>query len=75
VLSGSKLGVKLNELKDELDKEFGKGNWVIRKVSRVSKKGNYPSLTISAELSDLGINPNDFVIVGIRDNEIVIRKV
>jgi len=52
------------------------GDVKLRKVSRMKKNIEYPSLTISEELKVLGIEPNDMVVVSVdkNNNRVIIRK-
>ena len=52
------------------------GDVKLRKVSRMKKNIEYPSLTISEELKVLGIEPNDMVVVSVDKNNncVIIRK-
>jgi len=72
---GGEIGGTLHSLKAELDKMFGDGNWKLRKVSRARKGTDFPSLTITEELGKIGCNPDDYVVVAIIDDKIIIYKV
>ncbi len=63
----------LKELKEKLDKEYGK-NWCIRKVSRLKKTDDSPSLTITSELKEIGVRANDYVVVAVKNGKIIIEK-
>jgi len=65
----------LKSLKELLDKNYGEGNWRIRKVSKARKNVNIPSLTITEDLEKIGCKPNDLVIVAVQNNKVVIYKV
>lgn len=55
----------------ELDKINGKK---LRRVSSTVEDGTIPSLTISAELKDLGWKKGDWVLVGVDQKKVVIEK-
>jgi len=63
------------KLKEELNLKYGEGNWKIRKVSRVKKNTDVPSLTITEELKKIGLEPGDYVVVVTKDNSICIEKI
>ena len=46
----------------------------LRRVSSANKEGTIPSLTITAELKELGYKRGDWVLVGIEDGKIIIKK-
>jgi len=46
----------------------------LRRVSSANKEGTIPSLTITAELKELGYKRGDWVLVGIEDKKIIIKK-
>ena len=46
----------------------------LRRVSSTNKEGTIPSLTITAELKELGYKRGDWVLVGIEDGKIIIKK-
>ena len=46
----------------------------LRRVSSANKEGTIPSLTIIAELKELGYKRGDWVLVGIEDGKIIIKK-
>jgi hypothetical protein len=58
-----------------LDRNYGEGNWRIRKISRIRKNVNIPSLTITESLEKIGCKPDDYVVVAVQNNRIVIYKV
>ncbi len=64
--------MNMSKIKEVLDRKYD--YWKIRKVSRISKKNDYPSLNISSELSKIGINCGDYVVVAIKGNTIIIEK-
>ena len=66
--------IDFKSLKEALDSKYGEGNWKIRKVSRIRKHSDIPSLTISEELERIGCRPNDFVIVVLSDGKIVVYR-
>lgn len=59
---------------EKLNSEFGEGNWKIRQVSINKKHKNIPVLTISSELMKIGVNAKDYVIIAVKNNTIIIRK-
>jgi len=67
--------IDLKKLKELLDKNYGEGNWRIRKVSRNKRSMNIPSLTITEDLERIGCKPNDLVIVAVQNNRIIIYRV
>jgi hypothetical protein len=67
--------IDLKKLKEMLDKNYGEGNWRIRKVSKARKSMSIPSLTITEDLEKIGCKPNDLVIVAVQKNKIMIYKV
>ena len=67
--------IDLKKLKEMLDKNYGEGNWRIRKVSKARKSMSIPSLTITEDLEKIGCKPNDLVIVAVQKNKITIYKV
>jgi len=69
------IGGMLYSLKAELNKVFGEGNWKLRKVSRARKGTDFPSLTITEELSKIGCNPDDYVVVALVEDKILIYRV
>jgi len=74
-MAGREMGRVLYNLKAELDKMFGDGNWKLRKVSRARKGTDFPSLTITEELSKIGCNPDDYVVVALVEDKILIYRV
>ncbi|MCL7390229.1 MAG: hypothetical protein LZ173_09940 [Thaumarchaeota archaeon] len=67
--------IDLKKLKEMLDKNYGEGNWRIRKVSKARKSMSIPSLTITEDLEKIGCKPNDLVIVAVQKNKITIYKI
>jgi hypothetical protein len=67
--------IDLKKLKELLDKNYGAGNWRIRKVSKARKSVNIPSLTITEDLEKIGCRPNDLVIVAVQNNRVIIYRV
>lgn len=63
------------ELIESLNKEFGEGNWKIRQVSQNVRHNNLPSITLTKELSAIGIKPKEFVLVAIKDRTIIVRRI
>ena len=66
--------IDFKSLKEALDSKYGAGNWKIRRVSRIRRHSDIPSLTISEELKKLGCKPNDFVIVVLSEGKIVVYR-
>jgi len=64
--------MNLSAIKRELDKKYEM--WSIRKISKLSAKNNKPSLTITKELEELGLNPDDLVVVAISEGKIIIER-
>jgi hypothetical protein len=67
--------IDFRSLKEKLDRMFGEGNWRIRKVSKAKKSIDSPSLTITESLEKIGCKPNDYVIVAVQNNKVVIYKI
>jgi hypothetical protein len=67
--------IDFKNLKEMLDRNYGEGNWKIRRVSRSRKRMDIPSLTITGDLERIGCKPDDLVIVVVQNNRIVIYKV
>jgi len=67
--------IDFRSLKEMLDRNYGEGNWRIRKVSKARKSVDIPSLTITEDLEKIGCKPNDLVVVVVQNNKIVIYKV
>jgi len=67
--------IDFRSLKETLDRMYGEGNWRIRKVSKIKKSIDYPSLTITESLEKIGCKPNDYVIVAVQNNKVVIYKI
>jgi len=67
--------IDFRSLKEMLDRNYGEGNWRIRKISRARKNVNIPSLTITEDLERIGCKPDDLVVVVVQNNKIVIYKV
>ncbi len=74
-MNDSEIGRVLVSLKEQLNKQFGEGNWKLRKVSRARKGAEIPSLTITEELSKVGCSPDDLVVVALVDDKILIYRV
>jgi hypothetical protein len=66
-----KLHEHIRKVVVDLTKIDGKA---LRQVSSSKKDGSVPSLTISAELRELGLHKGDWVLIGITDKKIVIEQ-
>lgn len=66
--------IDFKSLKEALDSKYGAGNWKIRKVSRIRRHSDIPSLTISEELEKIGCKPDDFVVVVLSEGKIVVYR-
>ncbi|MEM4483768.1 MAG: hypothetical protein QXS19_07615 [Candidatus Methanomethylicia archaeon] len=60
---------------DSLNREYGEGNWKIRQVSKNIRHNNLPSLTLTRELSAIGIKPKDFVLVAVKDRMVIVKRI
>lgn len=56
----------------ELDKIDGKK---LRRISSTVEDGSIPSITITAEIKDLGWKKGDWVLVGTDNSRVIIEKV
>jgi len=66
-----KLHEHIKKIVVDLNKIDGKS---LRQVSTAKKDGSVPSLTISAELKELGLRKGDWVLIGVQDKRIVIEQ-
>lgn len=66
-----KMPQRIKKIIIELDKIDGKK---LRQISSTDSAGTKPSLTITAELSDLKWKKGDWVLVGIEKDKIVIES-
>ena len=68
---------KVIEMRERLEKEFTE--FEVRKVSRNRKTAEVPSLTLTKDLKALEVQPDEYILIGIREvdgqKEIVIRKI
>lgn len=53
--------------------ELPPGTYKLRKVSR-NKVSGYPTITLSVDLANAGINPKDYVIVVYQEDKVIIEK-
>lgn len=62
------------EAKERLNEKYGEGNWKIRKVSRIRRDDDTPSLTVVDELKKAGLKPGDLIVIAIVGDTVVIEK-
>ena len=66
-----KLHEHIKKVVVDLNKIDGK---TLRQVSSAKKDGSVPSLTITAELKELGLKKGDWILVGVQNDKIIIER-
>lgn len=66
-----KLHEHIKKVVVDLNKIDGK---TLRQVSSAKKDGSIPSLTITAELKELGLKKGDWILVSVQNDKIIIER-
>lgn len=66
-----KLHEHIKKVVVDLNKIDGKS---LRQVSTAKKDGSVPSLTITAELKELGLQKGDWILVSVQEKKIIVER-